>query len=200
MKEDITMKFDPSLLEISTLDTHDIDDITHSFCFPWTSPEETQNKWNSYLSEQKAGQRIACLARWQGKLIGYGSLLKNSAYPHFKALNIPEIHDVWILEPYRGHGFGKRLICHLEGLAQIENYRTIGIGVGLYKDYGKAQQLYIHLGYIPDGLGMTYKYQPTTPGLAYPMDDDLVLWLQKKLPPLLMNSGVYVTKTIRQTP
>ena len=29
----------------------------------------------------------------------------------------------------------------------------VGIGVGLYEDYGPAQRLYIKRGYIPDGKG-----------------------------------------------
>jgi len=59
------------------------------------------------------------------------------------------------------------------------HYKQIGIGVGLYKDYGCAQKLYVHLGYVPDGYGVTYKYQPVVPGNSYPVDDDLVIWLKK---------------------
>ena len=81
-------------------------------------------------------------------MIGYESLLKDSKYPIFKFSGIPEIHDVWISEEYRGHGFGKQLIFHLERLSQKENYQSIGLGVGLYKDYGRAQRLYTQLGYV----------------------------------------------------
>lgn len=34
---------------------------------------------------------------------------------------------------------GKKLIEHIEAMARHEGYKTIGIGVGLYKDYGPAQ-------------------------------------------------------------
>lgn len=108
--------------------------------------------------------------------------MKNSKYLNFKSYGIPEIHDVWISEEYRDHGFGKQLVSYLEWLAQKENYQTIGIGVGLYKDYARPQKLYVQLGYIPDGEGVTYQYQATTPGSSYPLDDDLVIWLKKKLP------------------
>ncbi len=53
--------------------------------------------------------------------------------------------------------------------------------MGLYRDYGPAQQLYFQLGYLPEGNGITYKGQPTTPGQSYPLDDHLILWLVKVL-------------------
>ena len=34
---------------------------------------------------------------------------------------------------------------------------------------------------IPDGLGVTYKYQHIKSGAKVDLDDDLVLWLMKKL-------------------
>lgn len=73
------------------------------------------------------------------------------------------------------------MIKWLENLANYEGYNQIGIGVGLYKDYGPAQQLYFQLGFIPDGNGASYKGQPITPGQSYPLDDDLILWLMKPL-------------------
>lgn len=60
--------------------------------------------------------------------------------------------------------------------------KIIGIGVGLYADYGDAQQLYIKRGYMPDGLGITYNYQPIDPGSMIRLDDALVLWFTKELP------------------
>lgn len=176
------MKADLENLKIEILQSKDLHEIVEKFSFPWTSPEATKAKWETYFSEQTAGDRIACLARLKGRLIGYGSLLKDSKYPSFKSSGIPEIHDVWISEEYRGHGFGKQLICHLERLSQKENYSSVGLGVGLYKDYGRAQRLYTQLGYVPDGEGVTYKYQPVIPWDAYPVDDDFVIWLKKDLP------------------
>ena len=160
----------------------DLEEIVERFTFPWTTPDATKTKWKTYFFEQQAGARIACLARLEGRLIGYGSLLRESKYSSFRSSGIPEIHDVWISDEYRGHGFGKQLICYLEKLAQKENYPLVGLGVGLYGDYGSAQRLYIKLGYIPDGEGVTYQYQKAIPGTSYPLDDDLVIWLKKKLP------------------
>ena len=160
----------------------DISRLVETFNFPWTSLEATQEKWKKYYAEQNANIRIVCIAKMQDEFVGYGSLLNISEYSNFKDEGTPEIHDVWVSEKHRGNGIGKRLVQYLEGLAQQENSKQIGIGVGLYKDYGRAQRLYVHLGYVPDGYGVTYKYQPIVPGDPYPIDDDLVIWLKKDLP------------------
>lgn len=169
-------------LSLQILREGDIPLLVKTFNFPWTSLEATQEKWKKYYAEQKANIRTVCIAKVQDEFVGYGSLLNVSEYPNFKNDGVPEIHDVWVSEAYRGNGIGKRLVQYLEKLAQQENHKQIGIGVGLYQDYGRAQKLYVHLGYVPDGLGVTYKYQPVVPGDPYPADDDLVIWLKKDLP------------------
>jgi hypothetical protein len=35
-----------------------------------------------------------------------------------------------------------------------EHSESVGIGVGLYLDYGVAQTMYVKRGYIPDGKGI----------------------------------------------
>lgn len=37
---------------------------------------------------------------------------------------------------------------------------TIGIGFGLYADYGTAQRMYIKRGFVPDGRGIMYNDMP----------------------------------------
>ena len=102
-------------------------------------------------------------------------------YPSFRNKQIPEISDIWIDEQKRGKGLGTLLITHLEQLARDEVFEQVGIGVGLYQDYGPAQKLYFRLGYIPNGMGLPYRYLLVTPGKTYPIDDDLILWLVKPL-------------------
>jgi GNAT superfamily N-acetyltransferase len=149
--------------------------------FPWSTREETVAKWSNYLDEQQKGARIACIVEQQGKIVGYGNLLRSSEYPHFKQNRIPEINDVWVYEESRKKGLATALIAHLEQLAKQESYTAIGIGVGLYRDYGSAQKLYFRLGFAPDGYGITYKHAPVVAGEKYPVDDDLILWLTKHL-------------------
>ena len=166
---------------LQILQKEDLSGIIKTFSFPWSSLQATQEKWERYYAEQQASIRIVCIAKIGDEFVGYGSLLKNAEYSDFKDFGIPEIHDVWISAEYRGKGFGKKLIQHLEAIALQLGHKQVGIGVGLYKDYGSAQKLYVQMGYIPDGNGATYKCQAVIPGDSYPVDDDLLIWFKKDL-------------------
>ena len=168
-------------LILQTLREEDLPGIIRTFTFLWSSLQATQEKWERYYAEQQANIRTVCIAKIGDEFVGYGSLLNDTEYPDFKNLGIPEINDVWISAEYRGNGFGKELVQRLEAVALKENHKRVGIGVGLYKDYGFAQKLYVRMGYIPDGNGVTYKYQPVNPGDSYPVDDDLIIWFKKDL-------------------
>lgn len=159
----------------------DISKIVGRFCFPWSTPEKTQALWDDYWREQEAGIRTVAVIESEGEIIGYGSLLRKSQCLHFANADIPEVNAIWIDENQRKKGFGTTLIKWIEAFASQEGYTDIGIGVGLYEDYGAAQKLYTGLGYVPDGNGITYKGHPTVPGQSYPLDDDLLLWLTKAL-------------------
>ena len=58
---------------------------------------------------------------------------------------------------------------------------TVYLGVGLHSGYGSAQRMYIKRGYIPDGSGVWYKDEVCEPYSQCRNDDDLVLYLSKKL-------------------
>lgn len=167
---------------IREMQKKDIHCLIETFCFPWSSVVTTTIKWEQYYKEQQEQIRTVFLIEKQAQIIGYASLLRSSSYSNFKDNSIPEINDVWVSAEYRGKGFGKKLVMYLEKMAHQENHKQIGIGVGLYRDYGRAQKLYAQLGFVPDGQGVTYKYQPIVPGESYPIDDDLVMWLKKDLP------------------
>jgi 8-oxo-dGTP pyrophosphatase MutT (NUDIX family)/GNAT superfamily N-acetyltransferase len=146
---------------------------------PWSTMEKTTDRWQKYYEEQRQKIRTVAVVEKNDQILGYGSLLRRSEYPHFS--NIPEISDVWIYEKHRRQGIGKQLLSWLEKLAHQEGYAQIGIGVGLYQDYGPAQNLYFQLGYKPDGRGITYKHASVVPGESYPVDDDLIIWMTKPL-------------------
>lgn len=128
--------------------------------------------------EQQEGTRQIWLAFDETQFAGYVTLTTESLYPPFKKNQIPEIMDLNVLPPFRNKGIGTLLIETAEREAFKENH-TVGIGVGLYGDYGQAQKLYISRGYQPDGCGITYNYQPIEPGKSVCLDDDLVLWFTK---------------------
>jgi GNAT superfamily N-acetyltransferase len=82
---------------------------------------------------------------------------------------------------FRNQGACTAIIRRLEDRARDAGRSLIGIGVGLYPDYGPAQRLYTKLGYRPDGRGIAYAERTLAPGETVRLDDDLVLWLVKPL-------------------
>jgi len=112
----------PDKLEVSirTLHQEDINNIINTFCFPWSSIQETTEKWKRYYSEQQKEIRTIFLLELNGQIIGYASLLHLSEYLEFRNSNVPEINDVWVSEKMRNKGLGKALILHLENVSRAE--------------------------------------------------------------------------------
>lgn len=170
-----------SAAHIRNLKEEEIEKIARYYTFPWASFDETLKLWNKWFKEQLEGIRTVCLLENHNGVMGYGSLLRTSECPFFVEKEIPEINAIWIDEPCRKLGLATQLIDHIEKMARAEGYQIIGLGVGLYRDYGPAQKLYAKLGYHPDGNGITYKGKNVEPGAQYPVDDELLLWLTKNL-------------------
>lgn len=165
-------------IKIRSFTKKDIDVLVNEFSkHNWLKPKST---FEQYWQEQTNNERLIWLALYKEQLAGYVTLKWDSFYTPFLDRNIPEIMDLNVLPPYRNKGIGSLLLCTAENEASTRN-NSVGLGVGLYKDYGNAQQLYIRKGYIPDGLGITYQYKSVEPGANIPLDDDLILWLTKKL-------------------
>ncbi|MCP3660036.1 MAG: GNAT family N-acetyltransferase [Bacteroidetes bacterium] len=133
---------------------------------------------NLYLKEQKEGLRNIWVAYNEKELAGYITLKWESEYEPFKDSNIPEINDLFVFQEYRNLGLGNKLITLAEQKAK-EKSDYVGLGVGLYADYGSAQRLYIKNGYLPDGRGVTYNYKHIKPNENVKVDDELILWFLK---------------------
>jgi GNAT superfamily N-acetyltransferase len=163
-------------IELRPFQDHDIPLLVQEFArHNWHKPQST---FDLYYQEQNQEKRQVWLAFYQKKLAGYVTLRWNSYYQPFHDARIPEIMDLNILPPYRNKGLATQLLDTAEALAKTRS-QIIGIGVGLYPDYGQAQRLYVKRGYIPDGKGLTYNYQSVPPGASVLLDDDLVLWFTK---------------------
>lgn len=143
----------------------------------WPKPRST---FDPYWHEQAKNERCIWLAFYNKQLAGYVTLRWHSDYQPFRDNHIPEIMDLNVLPPYRNKGIGSQLLAIAEKEA-ASRCDVVGLGVGLYRDYGAAQKLYIKRGYTPDGRGLTYQYRPINPGDNAPVDDDLILWFTKQV-------------------
>ncbi len=134
------------------------------------------------LEEQAAGRRLVFVAgQGDSAPVGYGMLNFHAQYALYKRLGIPEIQDLNVMPDARKQGLATAIIDRCETIARERGCEHIGISVGLYADYGPAQRLYVRLGYVPDGYGVTYDRQTVRPGEMRPVDDDLCLMMVKKL-------------------
>lgn len=133
------------------------------------------------MTEQAAGKRQLFIAKRDGQDCGYGLLNWQPLYALYKRLEIPEIQDLNVIPAARRGGVASAMIAHCEALARQKGCAQIGISFGLHADYGAAQRLYIKLGYMPDGFGVTYDRQAVMPGEIRPIDDNLALMMIKDL-------------------
>jgi ribosomal protein S18 acetylase RimI-like enzyme len=99
-----------------------------------------------YLAQVQRGDRWLLVAKSEGKIAGYVTLLRTSSYPAFAGEGIPEINDLYIAKAYRRSGFGRALTQAAEALAASEGYSQVGLGVWEHSD-GVALRLYQSLGY-----------------------------------------------------
>jgi len=133
------------------------------------------------LERQQKGEIVFIVARYQGKIVGFLYVQWQSEYPPFIDRGIPDIKDLRVLAEYRRKGVATALMDEAEKTV-FQRSSAVGLGVGLYSDYGPAQQMYIKRGYILDGRGLMYKEQPVKPGTTAFVDDDLLLYLVKQRP------------------
>lgn len=143
-----------SAIKIRNFIAADIPVIIAAFAkLKWEKPQEL---YESYLQEQNKKERVVWVAFVGDEFAGYVTLKWQSKYEPFKKQNIPEIKDLNVLPHFRNRGIGTQLLKTAEAFAATKS-KVIGIGVGLFSDYGAAQKLYVELGYIPDGNGITHK-------------------------------------------
>lgn len=134
------------------------------------------------LHENRIGLRVTLLVYLDGgTLAGCAHLKFESDYLYFRAQGIPEINDVNIFPEFRRRGIGNQLIEEFESIAAYNSYDSIGIGMGLYKDFGAAQRIYCKRGYVPDGNGLMYEHREVSEGETVQVNDDLLLYFVKEL-------------------
>ena len=137
-------------------------------------------KYLMRLKDQAEGRAIALAAEYRGEVAGYINVYPNPKCGAFANQGYPEIVDFGVLEKYRRHGIGGKLMDVAEKIA-AEYADTVYLGVGLHSGYGSAQRMYVKRGYLPDGSGVWYKDVVCGQYENCCNDDDLVLYLSKKL-------------------
>lgn len=142
--------------------------------------EASIDKYLMRLRDQAEGRSVSLAAEYQCNVAGYINIYPDSKWGAFANRGLPEIVDFGVLEKYRRHGIGSRLMDAAEQIAS--NYAdTVYLGVGLHSGYGSAQRMYVRRGYLPDGSGVWFQERVCEPYAACCNDDDLNLYFSKKL-------------------
>ncbi len=142
--------------------------------------EEIAQGWEASIDKYLLRLRDQAEGRYQGNIAGYINIYPDSKWGAFANQGLPEIVDFGVLEKYRRHGIGSRLMDAAEQIAS--NYAdTVYLGVGLHSGYGSAQRMYVRRGYLPDGSGVWFQDRVCEPYASCCNDDDLNLYFSKKL-------------------
>lgn len=171
-------KLNPELV-IKQLKTLELKDIWKEQ-FSLHKINRADDYYNYCFDGNLNGTHVTLLAFLGDHLTGCAHLKYYSYYSYFRDHLIPEINDFNVFPEYQKQGIGNKLMEEFEQIA-IKTGTQIGIGVGLFKDYGAAQRIYCRRGYIPDGNGIMYNYQEVAAGSMVRVDDDLNLYFIKDL-------------------
>lgn len=138
------------------------------------------SKYYTRLKDAAEGRAMALTAEYRGNVAGYVNVYPHSTWGAFGGKGYPEIVDFGVLDKYRRHGIGTKLMDVAEEIA-AKYADTVYLGVGLHSGYGSAQRMYVKRGYLPDGSGVWYQDKVLAPYVPCCNDDDLVLYFYKEL-------------------
>lgn len=141
--------------------------------------DKTEARFGRYLDQMSKGAREVLVADVDGAA-GYVTILWSASHSPFLARSIPEIADLNVIPPLQRRGIGRALVLAAEARIAA-NHRIAGIGVGLTAAYGAAQRLYVKLGYVPDGSGISINGVPVAEGEQVTTGHGLTLHLIKVL-------------------
>ncbi len=144
----------------------------------WT--HQKVEKYTQRLKDVADGKCISLVAEYEGNVARYFNVYLNSTSGKFANKNIPELIDLGVLKKYRRHGIGNILMQVAEDIAKKYS-NIVCIGVGLHRDYGAAQRLYVKRSFLPDGIGLWYNGKNLKPYADMKNDNEAVIYLSKKL-------------------
>lgn len=164
-------------IKIRNMEKSDVEKIEEMFLQQgWDSRKEVLL---NYLIEQELAQRWMFIAEIKGEVAGYVTLIPLAKHGPYKD-KYPEIVDFNVFEKFQRQGIGNELLNEAE-LASKMLSDIITLGVGLHKGYGAAQRIYIKRGYVPDGTGVWFNNENIDINKPCINNDDLVLYLSKKV-------------------
>ena len=167
------------MIKIRSMKESDIETMSQIFEEQgWGSRIKTMER---YFSEQNRGERDVFIAEYENEIAAYVTILWKSTYIQFTEKNIPEIKDLNTFIKHRNKGIATMLMDNAEARIKEKGYKTIGLGVGLYSDYGTAQRMYVKRGYNFDGRGINYDGEILKPGTNVRVDDSLTLSMTKEI-------------------
>lgn len=138
-------------------------------------------KDEGYFEHAFSAGAVPVMAFEGGELSGFALLNWTPRYSLYRKLDIPEIQDLNVLPAKRRRGIARAIVEYCENAARAKKCPLMGIAVGVTKEYGPAQIMYIQMGYVPDGNGATYDREGVQANMTYTLDDDFALMLVKVL-------------------
>ena len=136
--------------------------------------------YENYFKEQEENKRKVFIAEFEGEVCGLCTLVLDPSEGPWIGKGYPEIVDLSVFKHVQNKGIGNVLLDVIEQeAAKISD--TVFLAVGLHSGYGAAQRIYVKRGYIPDGNGVWYQGKPLEQYVPCCNDDDLVLFMSKKL-------------------
>lgn len=141
---------------------------------------DPENRFPGRVKDAADGKCVALVAEADGLPVGYVCVYWEPDHGPFSGTRVPEIHDFGVLSTHRRLGAGSLLMEAAETIAAGRSDR-VWLAVGLHHWYGPAQRLYGRRGFIPDGSGVWYGNSVCPAYAACVNDDELNLYLVKKL-------------------
>lgn len=174
----MSVYFNDEKIKIRSMEKEDAKIIFDTYqSYGWHPIMET---YENYYKEQEAGKRMVFIAEYENKVSGLCTLVLKSEEGPWKNSGWPEIVDLCVFFNCHKKGVGNKLLDVAEEEAsKISDH--VYLAVGVHSGYGPAQRIYVKRGYNFDGSGVWYKgsqlgqYEPCV------NDDDLVLFMSKKL-------------------
>jgi GNAT superfamily N-acetyltransferase len=161
-------------ISVSRLDANEVEWLENEFNRRWPWPRE-----DGFVTELIDSCPHFVAVDSGGLYLGHCHV-RNARHAPFIERGVPEIADLNVMPDSRRRGAATALLDAAE--THIARTSTeVGIGVGIYRDYGPAQRLYTSRGYVLDGTGAWTGTTSLRGGDVVTADDDLVLYLTKRL-------------------